>query len=46
MVAQSQQHLFTTWWQPAIPGVAIVIVVLVFVILGDMLRDRFDPRRR
>jgi len=28
------------------PGLAIVITVLGFVLLGDGLRDAFDPRLR
>jgi peptide/nickel transport system permease protein len=29
-----------------VPGVAIMIVVLGSNLLGDGLRDRFDPRRQ
>lgn len=32
------------WWYPAFPGLAIVLTVLGFNLLGDGLRDALDPR--
>ncbi len=32
------------WWYPAFPGLAIIITVLAFNLLGDGLRDALDPR--
>ena len=34
------------WWVATIPGLAIFIVSLGFNLLGDGLRDVFDPRAR
>jgi peptide/nickel transport system permease protein len=33
------------WWVVLIPGLAIVITVLAFNVLGDALRDVLDPRQ-
>jgi peptide/nickel transport system permease protein len=40
------QYLVTAWWISIFPGVALVILMLAFGILGDALRDKFDPRLR
>lgn len=34
------------WWLTIIPGLAITLTVLSFNLLGDALRDIFDPRLR
>lgn len=34
------------WWLVAFPGVAIMITVLAFNLVGDTLRDVLDPRMR
>ena len=33
------------WWVVFFPGVAIVVTVLAFNVLGDALRDVLDPRQ-
>jgi peptide/nickel transport system permease protein len=33
------------WWVALFPGVAIVVTVLAFNVLGDALRDVLDPRQ-
>ena len=33
------------WWVVFFPGVAIVVTVLSFNVLGDALRDVLDPRQ-
>lgn len=38
--------LFGAWWLTMFPGLAIFITVLAFNLLGDGLRDAFDPRYR
>lgn len=40
------QYLTTAWWISTFPGILLVILMLCFGILGDALRDRFDPRLR
>ena len=34
------------WWLALFPGLAISLTVLTISLLGDWLRDRFDPRLR
>jgi peptide/nickel transport system permease protein len=46
MVAESRAFLPQAWWYAAAPGVAILLVVMGFNLLGDGLRDVLDPRLR
>ena len=47
MLAESRDSLIANkWWLAVFPGVAIVLTVLSFNILGDWLRDFLDPRLR
>jgi len=47
MLAESRDTLIANkWWLAVFPGVAIVLTVLSFNILGDWLRDFLDPRLR
>lgn len=39
-------YLGTAWWISALPGAALAILILATGILGDALRDRFDPKLR
>ena len=41
-----RELLFGAWWLTLFPGLAIFITVLAFNMLGDGLRDAFDPRHR
>jgi peptide/nickel transport system permease protein len=43
MVAEGTQY-FQWWWIGTFPGLAIFSVVLAFNLIGDSLRDTFDPR--
>jgi peptide/nickel transport system permease protein len=38
------QFFAGNWWVVLFPGVAIVLTVLAFNVLGDVLRDVLDPR--
>ncbi|WP_108723871.1 ABC transporter permease [Cellulomonas timonensis] len=40
------QYLSTAWWISTLPGVVLVILMLAFGILGDALRDKYDPTLR
>ena len=42
MVADGSQYLPDQWWLSVFPGIAILIVVLGFNLLGDGLRDMLD----
>jgi peptide/nickel transport system permease protein len=44
MVAGGQGYLLDAWWVATFPGLAIVMVVLAFNLVGDGLRDALDPR--
>lgn len=45
MLAQSRDQLIANkWWLALFPGIAIVMTVLSFNIIGDWLRDFLDPR--
>jgi peptide/nickel transport system permease protein len=46
ILAEGQSYFLTAWWIATFPGLAIFGVVLGFNLLGDALRDHFDPRRR
>jgi peptide/nickel transport system permease protein len=46
MVAAGRDNLLGAWWVATFPGLAIVLVVLAFNLVGDGLRDALDPRLR
>jgi peptide/nickel transport system permease protein len=46
VLAEGQSYFLSAWWIATFPGLAIFCVVLGFNLLGDALRDHFDPRRR
>lgn len=43
MLADGRTYMQTAWWVSVFPGVAIMLTVLGLNLLGDWLRDRFDP---
>ena len=45
MVSDGRTYILDQWWIATFPGMAIFIVVLAFNLLGDTLRDIFDPRQ-
>lgn len=44
MLSDAQTYLGQAPWMALAPGLAVAITVLGFNLLGDGLRDRFDPR--
>ncbi|MBS0519636.1 MAG: ABC transporter permease [Proteobacteria bacterium] len=47
MVAEGARFIGTgQWWLVAFPGLALMLAVLCFNLLGDGLRDILDPRMR
>ena len=47
MTAEGAQYIVTgEWWLFLFPGLAIVLMVLSFNLVGDALRDFLDPRMR
>lgn len=47
LVAEGAQYIVSgEWWVAFFPGMALMLAVFTFNLLGDALRDLFDPRRR
>jgi peptide/nickel transport system permease protein len=46
MVSAGRGVLLNAWWLSTFPGLAIVVTVLSFNLVGDGLRDALDPRLR
>jgi len=46
MISDGRAFMFHAWWYVTFPGLAIVLVVLGFNLLGDGLRDVTDPKLR
>ena len=47
MVFQGTEFILRgEWWMIVFPGIAILVAVLGFNLMGDGLRDILDPRRR
>jgi dipeptide transport system permease protein len=44
MLADAREFVLRAWWVVTFPGMMIFIVVLAFNLLGDGLRDAFDPK--
>ncbi|SDM48204.1 peptide/nickel transport system permease protein [Halogranum gelatinilyticum] len=42
-IALGRQYQSTSWWISTIPGIAIVLTVIGLNLVGDWLRDAFDP---
>lgn len=45
LLSQAQQFRFA-WWLVLFPGAALFMVMLLVVLIGEGLRDAFDPRQR
>jgi len=46
MIAEGRDFVTSAWWVSLFPGLAILLVVLAFNLLGDWLRDTLDPKLR
>jgi dipeptide transport system permease protein len=44
MLADALQFVQSAWWVVTFPGIAILITVLGFNLVGDGLRDALDPK--
>ena len=44
MVADGRELIVTAWWISMFPGLAIMLTVLSFNLVGDWLRDHLDPK--
>ncbi|HYH30207.1 MAG TPA: ABC transporter permease [Pseudonocardia sp.] len=43
-IANGRNLLTNAWWISTIPGIALAVLIVAFGVLGDALRDRFDPK--
>ncbi len=44
MLAEAREFIQGAWWVVTFPGLAILITVLAFNLMGDGLRDALDPK--
>ena len=44
MIADGRSYLETAWWLVSFPGLCILIMIFCINILGEKLRDVFDPK--
>jgi ABC-type dipeptide/oligopeptide/nickel transport system permease subunit len=44
MISEAQNYYTTSWWFVVFPGGALLLTTLAFNLLGDGIRDAFDPR--
>ncbi|MEJ5992039.1 ABC transporter permease subunit [Ramlibacter sp. PS3R-8] len=44
MLADAREFVMRAWWVVTFPGLAILVAVLAFNLLGDGLRDALDPK--
>lgn len=43
MLSDARSYMQVAWWLPTFPGLALVLVVVGANLLGDRIRDAFDP---
>lgn len=46
MIADGRRFLPESWWMTVFPGIAVFLTVFGFNLLGDGIRDVYDPRSR
>ena len=46
ILTEGRTYIFDAWWLTVFPGIAILMTVLAFNLVGEGLRDAFDPRLR
>jgi len=46
ILTEGRTYIFDAWWLTVFPGLAILITVLSFNLLGEGFRDALDPRLR
>jgi peptide/nickel transport system permease protein len=46
MLAEGRSFFSLAWWMAFFPGLAILLTVLAFNLVGDALRDALDPRQK
>jgi len=46
MISDGRRWISEAWWVSTLPGIAILVTIVSFNLLGDWLRDYLDPRLR
>ena len=46
MLANAMQFIQRAWWVVTFPGLAILVTVVAFNLMGDGLRDALDPKMK
>lgn len=46
IMADGRNYIATSWWITALPGIAILIIVIGLNLVGDTLQMRLDPKLR
>jgi peptide/nickel transport system permease protein len=46
LISSSRTYFLDAWWYSTFPGIAILITVLVFNLIGDGIREVLDPKTR
>ena len=46
ILSEGRDYMTTAWWLTVFPGLAIVMTTLCVNVVGDMLRDKLDPKLR
>jgi peptide/nickel transport system permease protein len=46
ILTEGRLYIFDAWWLTLFPGLAILVTVLSFNLVGEGLRDALDPRSR
>lgn len=44
MLSEAREFILRAWWVVTFPGLAILLTVLAINLMGDGLRDAFDPK--
>lgn len=44
ILSVGRNYISSAWWIVTLPGICLFVVVLSVNVLGDFLRDKFDPR--
>ncbi len=44
LLAEAREFVLRAWWVVTFPGIAILVTVLAFNLMGDGLRDALDPK--
>jgi ABC-type dipeptide/oligopeptide/nickel transport system permease subunit len=43
LIGEGRNYIYEAWWVSLFPGIAIFLTVMAFNLLGDAMRDAFDP---